>query len=108
MVTNVGGGAVLNSHVYIHVVPDTVRVDRTGSGELYQTKRNHNRLEIKGRPSLLPMEMSNSNYEFTAEVLVPEGTDRFDLQFKIVGDNLRYQELGLVFRPIHYKRPEGN
>lgn len=108
VVANVGGGPVLNSHAFIHVVPDTVWVDRTGSGEVYQTKRNHNRLEIKGRPSLLPLEMSNSKYEFTAEVLVPEGTDRFDLQFQIVGDNLRYQELGLVFRPIHYKRPEGN
>lgn len=106
VVGNVGDGPVFNSHASIYVVPDTVRVDRVETAEVYVEKRNHNRLEIKGIASLLPVEMSGSRYTFTVEVLVPEGTDKFDLQFKMYGDNLRYHELFLVFRPIPYLQPE--
>jgi hypothetical protein len=108
VVGNVGDGPILNSHASVYVVPDTVRVDKPETAGVYIEKRNHNHYAIKGKPSLLPMEMSNERYTFKAEVWVPEGTDRFDLRFKIYAENLQYQELVLVFRPIHYKRPEAN
>jgi hypothetical protein len=106
VIGNVSDVPVLNSHASIDVVPDTIRVDRVETAEVYQQKRNHNHLEIKGIASLLPVEMSGARYTFIVEVLVPEGTDRFDLRFIVYGDNLRYQEFFLVFRPVPYLQPE--
>lgn len=106
VIANVGDGPALNSHASIYTVPDSVSVDRPESGEVHATKRNHNVFEIKGKPSLLTMKMVGASYTFKAEVKVPERIERFDLGFKIYADNLPYQELFLVFRPIHYKQPE--
>jgi hypothetical protein len=105
VVTNVGDGSVLNPLISVFVEPKTVSVDRTGY--VHETKPNHHRYQVKGI-TLLPKEMSDASYEFTAEVLVPEGIDTFILLFKIVGDNLPHNDLDLNFKAIHYKRPGGS
>jgi hypothetical protein len=106
VVANVGDGPVLNSHVSVYALPDTVRVGRPRTMEAYEERPDHNQIEIKGKPSLLPLKMAGGAYTFKVEVRVPGvTTERFDLHFKIYADNLPHQELGLVFRPIHYKQP---
>jgi hypothetical protein len=103
VVTNIGDGPVLNPLISVFVEPRTVSVDRPGPW-VHETRPNHHRYEIKGR-TLLPKEMSDASYEFIAAVKVPEGIDTFVLLFKIVGDNLRHEDLSLGFRAIHPKRP---
>lgn len=105
VVTNIGDGPVLNPLIAIFVEPRTISVDRPGPW-VHETRPNHHRYEIKGR-TLLPKEMSDASYEFIAAVKVPEGIDALVLLFKIVGDNLRHNDLALNFKAIHYKRPEG-
>ena len=105
VVTNIGDGPVINSYGAVLVEPRTVSVDRPGPW-VHETRPNHHRYEIKGR-TLLPKEMSAASYEFIAAVKVPEGIDTFTLLFKIVGDNLPHEDLGLIFKAIHYKRPGG-
>jgi hypothetical protein len=106
VVANVGDGPVLNSHVSIDAAPDTIRVGRPRTMEAHEERPDHNRIEIKGKPSLLTVKMAGGAYSFKVEVKVPAGTERFDILFRIYADNLPHQEFGLVFRPIHYKQPE--
>lgn len=103
-VTNVGNGPALNPFVVVTARPEDVIVDRRG--EVYETKPNHFRYQIKAI-TLNPKEIAGSAYGFTVEVLVPDEIDAFVLLFRIFGDNLPHNDLVLNFKAIHYKRPGG-
>ena len=102
VVSNVGNGQALNPFVQVTVSPKDVRVDHRGA--VFYEKPNHDRYQVKAI-TLVPKEISGFDYEFPAEVLVPEGIDAFDVFFRIYGDNLPHEDLVLNFRAIHHKRP---
>ena len=104
---------VRNSHVLaptilVAVNPQAVNVDTPG-WYVHETRPNHYRHQIGGRGgSLIPKEMSGISYEHIVAVKVPPDIESFNLVFRIFGDNLPHEDLVLIFRAIHYKRPEGS
>lgn len=103
LVANVGNGPALNPMVLITVFPNDVSVDRPG-GEVHQTKRNHTRYQTKA-VTINPMEITGTEYEFLAEVKVPEKTENVNLLFRIFGDNLPHEDLVLYFRVSNHEDP---
>lgn len=101
VVANEGNGPALNPMVLITVFPNDVSVDRPG-GEVHQTKRDHTRYQTKA-VTINPMEITGTEYEFLAEVKVPEKIENVNLLFRIFGDNLPHEDLVLYFRVINHE-----